>query len=137
MAKKGSKSQRNKPETQWGETKTARVSVDVTPTGKKLFMEKIRLLGMSLAEFIERVGRGKIRLILVPDSLKELIENYGEDKLAKDSVIPVEKLIEIRGGRLPTPDEMLGLCRALNLSPEQLLTAIEQHQEKHSNGCNC
>lgn len=138
MAKKGFKSQRNQPETKWGETKQSRLSVDVTPTGKRLFIEKVRALGLSIAEFVERVGRGKIKLMIVPDSLKELIEAYEVERLVEDAGIAIEKLIEIRDGRTPTPDERLGLSRALDLTPEQLQEAInQQHQEKRTNGCNC
>jgi hypothetical protein len=138
MAKKGSKSLRGKAETRWGETKSAQVKAQVTPTGKRLFLEKVRALGLSLAEFIERVGRGKIKLMLVPDSLKELIEAYEVERLGEDAGIAIEKLIEIRDGRTPTPDERLGLSRALDLTPEQLQEAInQQHQEKRTNGCNC
>jgi ribonucleotide monophosphatase NagD (HAD superfamily) len=127
MAKKGSKSQRGKAETRWGETKSEQIAVSVTPTGKRLFMEKIRSIGMSIAEFIERVGRGKIKLVIVTDSLQELIDAYGLENLANDAVISVESLTEIRDGRTPTPVECLGLSRALNLTPEQLQEALN-HQ---------
>lgn len=131
MAKKGSKSQRNKPETQWGETKTARVSVDVTPTGKRLFLEKIRAFGMSLAEFIERVARGKIKILVIPDSLEELIDNYNLEKLVEDAGIARERLEEIRNGQTPTLDERIGLCRVLEITHEQLEEAINQHKRKN------
>ncbi len=131
MAKKGSKSQRNKPETQWGETKTARVSVDVTPTGKRLFMEKIRTFGMSLAEFIERVARGKIKILVIPDPLEELIDNYNLEKLVEDASIARERLEEIRNGQTPTLDERIGLCRVLDITHEQLEEAINQHKRKN------
>ncbi len=138
MAKKGSKSLRGQAETRWGETKSAQIKAQVTPTGKRLFLEKIRLIGMSLAEFIERVARGKIKLVLIPDSLKELIDAYGLSKLVEDAGIPIERLEEIHQGISPTPDEKLGLARALDLTPEQLEEAINlQHQERDSNGCNC
>jgi ABC-type transporter Mla MlaB component len=138
MAKKGSKSLRGQAETKWGETKSAQIKAQVTPTGKRLFLEKIRSIGMSLAEFIERVARGKIKLVIIPDSLKELIDTYELAKLVEDADIPIEKLEEIHAGRIPAPDEKLGLCRALDLTPEQLEEAInQQHQERHSNGCNC
>ena len=78
------------------------------------------------------------RLVIVPDSLAELIDNYGLEKLAQDAVISIEALLEIKAGRTPTLVERLGLCRALDLTEEQLQDAInQQHQEKHSNGCNC
>ena len=116
MAKKGSKSLRGKAETRWGETKSAQIKAQVTPTGKRLFLEKIKALGLSLAEFIERVGRGKIKVTIIPDSLKELIEAYGLEELANDADIPIEKLQEIKDGRSPTPDERMGLSRALGLT---------------------
>ena len=126
MAKKGSKSQRGKAETRWGETKSEQIAVSVTPTGKRLFLEKIRSIGMSIAEFVERVGRGKIQLVIVTDSLPELIDAYGLENLANDAVISVESLTEIRDGRAPTPVECLGLSKALNLTPEQLQEALNQ-----------
>lgn len=119
MAKKGFKSLRGKAETRWGETKSAQIKAQVTPTGKRLFLEKIKALGLSLAEFMERVGREKIKLTIVPDSLKELIEAYGLEKLANDTDIAIERLVEIRDGQTPTPDERLGLGRVLDLTPEQ------------------
>jgi hypothetical protein len=136
MAKKGSKSLRGQPENRWGETKTAQVKVQLTPTGKRLLLEKVKSIGLSLAEILERIARGKIKLVIVPDSLKELINSYGLDKLAKDADIPMESLTEIRNGRIPTLDERLGLCRALELNQEQLQEAINQNQE-HTNGCGC
>jgi hypothetical protein len=76
--------------------------------------------------------------LIIPDSLEELINDYGLEKLTEDAVIPIEALLEIKAGRTPTPVERLGLCRALDLTEEQLQEAIkQQHQEKHSNDCNC
>jgi hypothetical protein len=138
MAKKGIKSQRGRAENQWGETKSASIKAQLTPTGKRLLLGKIKAFGLSLAEILERIARGKIKLVIVPDSLAELIDNYGLEKLTQDAVIPIEALLEIKAGRTPTPVERLGLCRVLDLTEEQLQEAIkQQHQEKHSNGCNC
>jgi hypothetical protein len=93
---------------------------------------------MSLAEFIERVARGKIKIVVIPDSLKELIDNYHLEKLVEDAGIPSERLEEIRNGQTPTLDERIGLCRALEITHEQLEASIKQQsQEKDSNGCNC
>jgi hypothetical protein len=136
MAKKGSKSRRGQPETRWGETKSEQVAANVTPTGKRLFMEKVRALGMSVAELIERIGRGKITLTVIPDSLPELIDAYGIDRLATDALIPIEALEELRNGRSPTPPERLGLCRALKITPEQLQEALQQQRKEKPNGCN-
>ncbi len=139
MAKKGIKSQRGRAENQWGATKSASIKAQLTPTGKRLLLEKIKAFGLSFAEILERIARGKIKLVIVPDSLAELIDNYGLEKLTQDAVIPIEALLEIKTGRMPTPVERLGLCRALNLTEEQLQEAIKQpHQGEHSNnGCNC
>lgn len=136
MAKKGSKSQRGIAETRWGETKSVQLKTDLTPTGKRLFMEKVRALGMSVAELIERIGRGKITLTVVPDSLPELIDAYGIDRLVTDALIPIEALEELRNGRSPTPPERLGLCRVLKLTPEQLQEALSQQRKEKPNGCN-
>lgn len=134
MAKKGSKSLRGQAETKWGETKSAQIKAQVTPTGKRLFLEKIRAIGMSLAEFIERVARGKINIVIIPDSLNELIDTYGLEKLAEDATISIEKLEELRTIREPTPDERIKLCRVFELTQEQLQEFIDQQkQEKHSN----
>ena len=138
MAKKGIKSQRGRAENQWGETKSASIKAQLTPTGKRLLLGKIKAFGLSLAEILERIARGKIKLVIVPDSLAELIDKYGLEKLTQDAVIPIEALLEIKTGRVPTLVERLGLCRALDLTEEQLQEAIKQpHQGKHSNGCNC
>lgn len=140
MAKKGSKSERGKAENRWGEVKSQKLTIEVTPTGKRLFLELVRSLGISVAEFIERVGRGKIKLIMVPDSLAELINNYGLEQLAKDAAIPIEALTEVANGqRLPTPTECVKLCRSLELTPEELEEAIneqQKHQRPQENGCN-
>jgi hypothetical protein len=130
MAKKGSKSLRGQAETRWGETKSAQVKAQVTPTGKRLFLEKIRAFGMSLAEFIERVARGKIKIVVIPDSLKELIDSYDLEKLIEDAGIASERLEEIKNGQTPTLDEKIGLCRALEITHEQLEEAINQHKRK-------
>ena len=126
MAKKGIKSQRGRAENQWGETKSVSIKAQITPTGKRLLLEKIKTIGLSLAEILERIARGKIKLVIVPDSLAELIDNYGLEKLTHDAGIPTEALSEIQSGRPPTPVERLGLCRALNLTEEQLEEAIKQ-----------
>ncbi len=109
MAKKGMKSQRGRAENPWGETKSAPINAQLTPTGKRLLLEKIKTIGLSLAEILERIARGKIKLVIVPDSLAELIDNYGLEKLTQDAVIPIEALLEIKSGRSPTPVERLGL----------------------------
>ncbi len=126
MAKKGMKSQRGRAENQWGETKSAPINAQLTPTGKRLLLEKIKMIGLSLAEILERIARGKIKLVIVPDSLAELIDNYGLEELTQDAVIPIEALSEIRSGRQPTPAEKLGLCKALDLTEAQLEEAIKQ-----------
>lgn len=89
-----------------------------------------------MAELIERIGRGKITLTVVPDSLPELIDAYGIDRLVPDALIPIEALEELRNGRSPTPPERLGLCRALKLTPEQLQEALSQQRKEKPNGCN-
>jgi hypothetical protein len=99
-------------------------------------MEKVKALGISISELLERIGRGKITLTIVPDTLPELIDAYGIDRLAIDALIPIEALAELRNGRSPTPPERLGLCRALGLTPEQLQEALNQQRKEKPNGCN-
>ena len=126
MAKKGIKSQRGRAENQWGETKSVSIKAQITPTGKRLLLEKIKAIGLSLAEILERIARGKIKLVIVPDSLAELIDNYGLEKLTQDALIPTEALSEIQSGRPPTPVEKLRLGKTLDLTEEQLEEAIKQ-----------
>ena len=56
------KSMRGQPETEYGETKT-NLSLSITPTGKELLKSISRSLGISTSELIERIARGKYRLV--------------------------------------------------------------------------
>lgn len=63
MGKKPVRSTRNIPETEWGETKSDKLTVVLTPTGKALFVEKAKQMAPSVSELLERVGRGRIKLV--------------------------------------------------------------------------
>lgn len=58
MGKKGIRPQRGQPETDWGEPKTAKLNVGLTPTGKRLVKERANQLGISVSEVLERWARG-------------------------------------------------------------------------------
>lgn len=57
MGKKGGKSMRGQAETDWGEPKTARLSADMTPTGRDSLKVLAEELGLSVAEMLERLAR--------------------------------------------------------------------------------
>lgn len=58
MGKKGIRPQKGQPETDWGEAKTAKLNIGLTPTGKKLVRERANQLGISVSEVLERWARG-------------------------------------------------------------------------------
>lgn len=58
MGKKGIRPQKGQPETDWGEPKTAKLNVGLTPTGKRLVKERANQLGISVSEVLERWARG-------------------------------------------------------------------------------
>lgn len=58
MGKKGIRPQKGQPETDWGEPKTAKLNVGLTPTGKQLAKERASQLGISISEVLERWARG-------------------------------------------------------------------------------
>ncbi|MBD2006357.1 hypothetical protein H6F63_24605 [Trichocoleus sp. FACHB-40] len=74
-------------------------------------------------------------------SLQELIDTKGSlSFIAEQAFLPVERIIEIRNadGEHPTPEEIIGLARALGLKPdivEKLGHKHYHHQEKQENGC--
>lgn len=58
MGKKGVRPQKGQPETDWGEPKTTKLNVGLTPTGKRLVRERANQLGISVSEVLERWARG-------------------------------------------------------------------------------
>jgi hypothetical protein len=58
MGKKGIRSAKGQPESDWGEPKTDRVNLGLTSTGKRLAGERADRLGVSLSEIFERWARG-------------------------------------------------------------------------------
>lgn len=58
MGKKGIRPQKGQPETDWGEAKTAKLNIGLTPTGKKQVKERANQLGISVSEVLERWARG-------------------------------------------------------------------------------
>ncbi len=58
MGKMCVRPQKGQPETDWGEPKTAKLNVGLTPTGKRLVKERANQLGISVSEVLERWARG-------------------------------------------------------------------------------
>lgn len=58
MGKRGIRSQKGQPESEWGEPKTGKITVALTETGKQLAKERSDRTGFSLSEILERWGRG-------------------------------------------------------------------------------
>lgn len=58
MGKKGMRPQKGHPETAWGELKAGKLSLGLTPTGKRLAKERAERLGISVSEVLELWGRG-------------------------------------------------------------------------------
>jgi hypothetical protein len=58
MGKRGMRSQKGQPESEWGEPKTGKITVALTETGKQLAKERADRIGFSLSEILERWGRG-------------------------------------------------------------------------------
>ncbi len=58
MGKRGIRSQKGQPESEWGEPKTGKITVALTDTGKKLAKDRAARMGFSLSEILERWGRG-------------------------------------------------------------------------------
>jgi hypothetical protein len=49
---------KGKPQTDWGEPKTEKINVSLTPTGKRLAKVRAEEIGLSISEVIERWARG-------------------------------------------------------------------------------
>lgn len=58
MGKRGVRSQKGQPESEWNEPKTGKITVALTETGKQLAKERSERVGFSLSEILERWGRG-------------------------------------------------------------------------------
>ena len=58
MGRKGAKSLKGKGETDWGEPKSAKLTINVTPTGKVKLLQLADRLFVSIAELLERLARG-------------------------------------------------------------------------------
>jgi len=52
-----------------GESKTERFSIKMTPTAKQGIENLANSLGLSMAELIEQIGRGKLRVEPIEDSV--------------------------------------------------------------------
>jgi hypothetical protein len=89
MSKTPGKKLRNQAATEWGEVKSSRVSTRVTPTGYGLFVDKLKSVGLSIAEFVEQVARGKIQLLVVHESLAELLSDRSWEDLVEIADIPI------------------------------------------------
>jgi hypothetical protein len=65
MGKRGLRSKKGQPESDWDEPKTAKTSVVLTETGKELLKARTEQLGISASEVLERWARG---IAVDPDS---------------------------------------------------------------------
>lgn len=106
MGKKGVHSQKGKGE-RWEEPKTAKVTLLLTPTGRKLAKERSQHLGVSLSEVLERWGReiavGKDSAIQIP---KEIIEFEDIKRtLGRLSRSQLNQLIKVIGDLLVNPEK--------------------------------
>lgn len=106
----------------------------LTPKGLAGIAKLSSRLGFaSLSDLVESVGRGEVFITRYPSSLKELTATWDYDELAKEAAIPIERLNEIiETGKL-TPDDLIGLARALDIKAEVIYKASQQ-QEYCRNG---
>lgn len=111
MGKRGMRSQKGQPESEWGEPKTGKITVALTETGKQLAKERADRTGFSLSEILERWGRGvsvdsdNATLEATP-SIKTIIKAL--PRLSKTQLIRVvwASLTLLLGKPEPEPDLM-------------------------------
>lgn len=58
MGKKGVRSQKGQPESDWGQPKTKRLTVQLTEEGYQAVKDRADQIGISISEVFERWGRG-------------------------------------------------------------------------------
>jgi hypothetical protein len=69
------------------------------------------------------------------ENADDLFEEKDLEAFAGESRIPHERLLEIRDGDMPTPDEITKLARAFKVRPAQIKQHFEERKEKQGNGC--
>ncbi len=100
MPRQGKKSMRGQADSIWGETKSAKLTTDLTPTGKALLKGLAVSEGTSVSEILEKFSRGRyshgltkpllLRFTQGEVSMEELIS------LSTETNIPLEWLINIQ-----------------------------------------
>ncbi len=68
-------------------------------------------------------------------NIDDLFEGRNLEDFAEESRIPYERLIEIRDGDMPSPDEITKLARAFKVRPTQIKQRFDERKEKQGNGC--
>lgn len=87
MGKKGTKSTSNQPENDWGETKSAVISVGLTPTGKRLLDDQCQKHGISRGELVERYIRGAIEIPQISPEDAALLAQANRSPPAQSEII--------------------------------------------------
>lgn len=136
MGKKDVKSKKGQGETLWGEPKSATVSTDVTPTGKRKFVARLREMGLTMAEFIERVARGRIRLV-VEERVSDLVAAQNLAEFTRESGMSVERLQAIANGLCPSAADIVRIARALDMDDSQLREIVKREFGEIRNGNGC
>jgi hypothetical protein len=127
MGKRGLRSQKGQPESEWGEPKTGKITVALTETGKQLAKERADRAGFSLSEILERWGRGVAvdsdnASTEATPSIKAIIKAL--PRLSKPQLIRVvwASLTLLLGKPEPEPD-LITVAEELNASDPQELGA--------------
>jgi hypothetical protein len=110
MGKKGIKSSKGQGE-EWDEPKSERLSLKLTPQGKRLLQERANSLGISISELIERMVRGgvdfsnastiKDRLPTI-DQVKSAITRFSGSAIADIVIFAVDAMRKC----MRSPDHM-------------------------------
>ena len=123
-----------------------RLEAQAVEPGQSLssILRRVSLLGLELLEVSRSLGisppnPGEVREWLMQREVAQLqvIDNLlaqsNSEDLAKQAGIPVERIDEIKKGKRPTPDELIGLARALGRKPDELRVLL--NRERTTNGC--
>jgi hypothetical protein len=146
MGKKGAKSQRGKPETDWQEPKSGRLTLKVTPTAIALFNGIIEKFGISKAEWMERIVR---QWDTITDALRahpsipslialELIQQgWTLERFAAECDLDFEAVQELTRGHNPSHEELIALASVLTKTTGEAWE-IEELQQlvQHERICN-
>ncbi len=96
MGKKGVRPQKGQAETDWGEPKTAKLNIGLTPTGKQLARERANQLGMSISEILERWARG----IPVDANIPSVTEPFNPIPTVEDVLKALSRYSRYQIGRI-------------------------------------